>query len=345
MVPKFKGDSDDWLDDEDSSGGAGKGSARSVGQRPKKIQARALGLPLDQANGVVAEVFPNQCRVRMDVNQQDLLCTYRRAGVVSKSKDEMRERTPVAVGDRVLVNSTSSTTGVIEGICQRKNRISRPAPGRETEKLQHVLAANIDLMVVVASCREPEFSPGLVDRFLVAAEAEGVSACLCITKIDLQESQSVWKIYQDIGYPVFEVSSKKELGLAQLRQTLEAKTVVFCGHSGVGKTSLLRSILGSSIGKVGEVSGATGKGRHTTTGATLLNGPEGSRWIDTPGIREFGLMHVVPENLSQCFPEFQKVQCSQSHCLHLDEPQCGARELKRYSSYRRILESLLAGEN
>jgi putative ribosome biogenesis GTPase RsgA len=190
MVPKFNGDSDDWLDNEDMP------KSRGGGMRPKKSNvARSTALPADEANAVVSEVFPNLCKVRMDENQNELLCNYRRAEVVSKSKTELRERTPVAVGDRVLVAATDSAHGVVEGICTRSNRLSRPAPGRDGEKIHHVLAANIDLLVIVVSAREPDFSLGLVDRFLVAAEAEGVPTVLCVSKIDLHnEGEKAWDI-------------------------------------------------------------------------------------------------------------------------------------------------------
>lgn len=344
MSPKFRGGSDDWLDDERSV------QKRTAGVRPKKvISARSVGLPWEEANATVAEVFPNQCRVRLDQDQSHLLCSYRRANVVGKSKSEIRERTPVAVGDRVQVQSTGTDTGVIEGICQRKNSISRPAPGRDNEQFHHVLAANIDLLVIVVSCREPEFSAGLVDRFLIAAEIEKVPVCICVTKLDLldcspSEDSRPWKIYEDLGYRVVEVISKQGQGVPELESEILGKMVVFCGQSGVGKTSLLRALLKTEVGRVGTVNEFTGKGRHTTTGAVLLEGPERSKWIDTPGVREFGLALVSPEKLSQYFPEFLKVTCQAAPCLHREEEGCEVQSLPRYSSYRRILESLLAGE-
>lgn len=339
MSPKFRGNGEDWLDDE--------GSKRRSQSRAKKApEARSVGLPLDQANGIVAEVFPNQCRVKLDQEEVGILCSYRRAHVVSKSKTEVRERSPVAVGDRVLAKKTGDSTGVIEGICIRRNSLSRPAPGREAVNVQHVLAANVDFLVIVASAQEPLFSSGLVDRFLVASEAEGISPLLCITKMDLWESgEKPWAVYRDLGYDLFEVSIKKDLGVDDLQKKLEGHAAVFCGHSGVGKTSLLRDLLKVDIGKIGEVNELTGKGRHTTTGAVLLGGPQNSQWIDTPGVRGFGLSKVPPESLALYFPEFRKLQCSQIGCLHQEELGCLAQSLERYSSYRRILESLIAGEN
>lgn len=342
MAPKFRGNEEDWLDDE--KGGGRKGS----GHKPKKAQlARSTALPLESANATISEVFPKQCRVKMDEDQREILCSYRRAEVVSKGKPDVRERTPVAVGDRVLAKSTSPSSGVIEGLCVRKNYLVRPAPGREANKIHHVLAANVDLLVVVASAQDPIFSVGLVDRFLVAAQIGNIEALLCITKMDLWDSagEKPWQIYQKIGYGLYEVCSKSGQGLEQLLSQIKGKTVVFSGHSGVGKTSLLRVLLKSDIGKVGEVNKQTGKGRHTTTGAVLLGGPDHSQWIDTPGIREFGLVNIEPEQLAFGFPEFKGLECSKKGCLHLDEENCAAKELPRYPSYRRILLSVLSGEN
>jgi ribosome biogenesis GTPase len=342
MAPKFRGNSDDWLDDE-----AKKSSRQRSQNKQKKPQAKAVGLPPEEANATVAEVFPNQCRVWLDEGEARLLCAYRRAGVVGKSTEDIRERTPVTVGDRVKVSQTGGVTGVIEGICSRLNSLSRPAPGKVETKLYHVLAANIQTVVIVASTDLPAFSPGLIDRFLIAAQMENITPIICITKIDLRDTSSspAWKVYQDLGYSVFEISSKKGIRIEEFSQEIEGKTVVFCGHSGVGKTSLLRALLKSDIGKVGEVNEVTGKGRHTTTGAVLLGGPKNSRWIDTPGVKEFGLPHVDPDQLAQYFPEFHGLACGQSLCSHLNEEGCLAKSFARYSSYRRILESLLAGEN
>ncbi len=340
MTPKFRGDGNNWLDDELPK------SKRSPGNRAKVApKARSVGLPWRESNGVVAEVFRNQCRVQIDAikgQATSLLCSYRRAEVVSKKKDAGRERSPVAVGDRVLVVATDSLSGVIEGICERRNSLSRPAPGREEGSRYHVLAANIDILVVVASAKEPEFSSGLVDRFLVAAEAEGLQVILCLSKMDLHEpGQTPWIIYRQLGYELFEVCAQDGLAVQALRSRIAGQVVVFCGHSGVGKTSLLRALLQDEVGQVRAVNTQTGKGRHTTTGAVLLGGPLHSQWIDTPGVREFGLAQVLPENLSGHFPEFRNLECSGNGCLHQDEPGCQARSMKRYPSYLRILSSLL----
>jgi ribosome biogenesis GTPase len=209
--------------------------------------------------------------------------------------------------------------------------------------MRHTLVANIDLLVIVAACHEPEFTPGLIDRFLVAALAAGIEPLICVTKLDLFEGGAKpWALYSEIGFPVVETCAKTGIGLSDVRQAIEGKLATFCGHSGVGKTSLLNALLGFHVGRTGEVSASTGKGQHTTTGAYLI--PE-SRLIDTPGIREFGLLGIEAEALRKYFPEFQGATCADSDCWHRDEEGCTVKELPRYGSYRRMLESLLAGEN
>jgi ribosome biogenesis GTPase / thiamine phosphate phosphatase len=306
-----------------------------------RLRHESQALDPADANGTVAEVFPKLCKVRIDASGATLLCPYRRAQVYNREAAEadIRERTPVAVGDRVKVQVLGSQDGVVEGVSSRRNQLMRLAPGREGLQI-HILASNDDLLVIVAAVREPEFSPGLIDRFLVAGQIAGIETVICINKMDLrQQDESPWEIYSKIGIPVVPVSAKGAPGVQALQERIAGKLSVFCGHSGVGKTSLLRVLLGREIGRIGELSQATGKGRHTTTGAVLLEGP-GCRVIDTPGIREFGVVGIEPEELRHYFPEFRELGCAVTDCLHEDEPGCVAQELPRYSSYRRVLTSL-----
>jgi ribosome biogenesis GTPase len=339
-MPKYRGDSEDWLDQESA-----KGSKRGRAPGPKQKTDKAKPLPAEEANATVAEVFPNQCRVRLDVDRSEILCSYRRATVFQQG--DVRERSPVAVGDRVLAQRLNPQSGIVEGICLRRNHLSRPAPGREDQgKTQHVVAANVEYLVIVASASEPVFTPGLVDRYLVAATFAEIKPILCLNKIDqlAADAPRPTDPYRKLNYPVFEISSKQKIGIEPLLDTILGKSAVFCGQSGVGKTSLLRVLLGSEIGKVGHVSSATGKGKHTTTAAVLLGGPDQSDWIDTPGVREFGLAEIQPDQLKQYFPEFLNLHCRHPDCLHEDEEGCEARALLRYPSYRRILTSLRSGE-
>ena len=357
---KFRGGSDDWLDDQNSSR---RGTAK-----PKKKSSKAGYLDAALANAKIVEVFPKQARARMDEGGAELLCSYRRAQVI-QNDENYRERSPVAVGDRVQVTALNPQDGVIEGVCERRNSLARPAPGKdEASNIFHVIAANIDVLTIVASIKLPDFSPGLIDRYLIAAQAAGIESLICVTKVDLivgtetlAQPAGLWDEYRKLGYPVVMISAKAALGIEQLAPKIEGKTVVFCGHSGVGKTSLFRRILGTEVGKIGEVNIQTGKGRHTTTSAILYQRGTSS-WIDTPGIREFGLVGVTSENLQNYFPEFSKLPCTANGCSHIGHLQeekdqdryqvelvqapdgCDAAGLFRYPSFLRIHASLLERE-
>ncbi|MBY0471207.1 ribosome small subunit-dependent GTPase A [bacterium] len=338
MAPKYRGNSDDWWDDENSR----TGNVRSSPNKKKKKSTGESFVPFEKANAIVTEVFPNQCRARMLVTGEEMLCKYRRAQVFGDKK----ERSPVAVGDRALVERVGTNDGVISARAERRNSLARPAPDRDEEA--HVIAANLDCLAIVCSVVHPDFSPGLVDRFLVAAHANQIQPIIVVNKID-QLRPAQWKGYLDVGYHLYEVSAKDGLGLSQFLKEIEGKTVAFCGHSGVGKTSLLNAMLTSSERKVGSVSGVTGKGRHTTTSAILLQGPNGSSWIDTPGVREFGLFGIGTADLCNYFPEFKVAGCDHDNCRHWDEEGCEVKkgadsEYWRYPSYRRIYQSLLEDE-
>ncbi len=347
--------SDAWMDDQESA----RFHARSHHRKTAASTSRSKGatpLAPEDANATVIEVFPQLCRVRLDEDGTERLCSYRRAQVYEHGLggEGTRERSPVAVGDRVKASASNPQSGVVEGVALRQNQLVRPAPGRERSENSgvqpvHVVAANIDDLVIVASTLNPDFSPGLIDRFLVAAQMGGIRPVLCVSKIDLLPDATTkpWEIYRSLGIPIFEISSKSGTGVGVLRTALTGRKVVFCGHSGVGKTSLLRQLTESEIGRVGEVSEVTGKGRHTTTSAVLLHGPGNSLWIDTPGMRAFGLLGVKPETLQQYFPELEAAPCAEKPCSHgpeTESPGCAARGLPRYESFSRIRQSLLDGE-
>lgn len=342
MSPKFRGGEDEWLDDEGRHGS-------HTGKRKKTARESTAAIPLENANATVIEVYPNQCRVVLDNELTTLLCSYRGNGV--RKQTEMRERTFVAVGDRVVVaeiaREEGKESGVVEGVCPRENMLSRPAPGRDEGSLRQVIGANLDRVVIVVSAKTPEFSPGIVDRFLIAIQAAGIDPVICITKMDLVDPADVSPgvVYTTLGFSVFEVSSKTESGVDALRDDIMGQRVLFCGQSGVGKTSLLRVLLGTEIGKVNPVSVVTGKGKHTTTSTVMLTGPQGAKWMDTPGMSEFGLADVKSEELARYYPEFTGLECDQIGCYHVEETGCKAHELARYAGYVRIFQSLKAGEH
>ena len=294
MSPKFLGD--DELDEDQPT------SRRKASKKP--IQSQAKTLSLHKGNGTVTEIFPNQSAVRLDGSSQSVLCAYRMSTLAFGFSQ--RERSPVCVGDRVRVEA-----GVIVGRCERKNRLVRSAPN-VNNPLLHVLAANLDCLVIVSSAKDPEFSGGIVDRFLVAALSQKIDPILCVNKMDLIGSKDArpWSHYLAIGVPVIEISVGNGQGTEKLLDRVRGKITAFCGHSGVGKTSLLRRLLkDDTYGQTGLISQASGKGRHTTTGASMILGPYDSGFIDTPGIMNFGLIDITSErywrarNMSEIGPQ------------------------------------------
>ncbi len=327
MPRRFTGD-DDWLDDVEAL------SRPKAAKKP--VQSRAQILQPEEGNSTVTEIFPNQSATRLDGEAQTSLCGYRMSTLAFGLAK--RERSPVCVGDRVRVEA-----GVIVGRCERRNRLIRSAPNVRNPLL-HVLAANLDCLVIVAAAHEPEFSSGIIDRFLVAASAQKIQQILCINKADLikpYEARS-WSHYPAAGVTVVEVSARSGRGTDRLSALLRGKVAAFCGQSGVGKTSLLRRLLADeSYGRVGAVSETSDKGRHTTAGAVLLAGPDGSSLIDTPGVMNFGLIDVSRHDLLSHFPELSEAAGScGADCRHDAEEDCALRRLPRHASYRQILSSL-----
>lgn len=331
----------DWLDDEDESSGL-RSQDRKQGKNKKP--------PVDfldptEANAKVVEVFPGQAQVELDDTKARINCSYRKAKLPTQV---IQERAPVAVGDRVLVEVLSPQSGVICGVGRRQNALIRPTPEKETP---HVITTNIDCITIVVSIREPDFSIGIVDRFLVATYRLGITPVICVTKMDLlngpekEEFQQIEEIYGALGIKCFALSKlDKGDSLESLKLFLQGQRVVFCGHSGVGKTTLLNRLIGAAGAsrKTGEVNAVTGKGKHTTTGAYMI--PD-TNWVDTPGIRAFGFIGLPALEVLSFFPELQKLTCTAKGCFHRKFEQaeglCMATEdLPRLKSYQNIVESL-----
>ena len=273
---------------------------------------------------------------------------------------EIAETNPLAVGDRVSLRMEGDGSGLITEIHPRRNQLSRRAAGRTVGK-EHVIAANVDAAWCVQSAFSPKFNAGFVDRFLVMAEAYHLDAGLVINKIDLLEDEpraqdviAFWKeLYQNIGYPVLMTCAISGKGVDGLGDVLRGKTSVVAGPSGVGKTSLLNTLEPDLDLKTGVVSEKTQKGKHTTTFATLHQ-VAGGLVVDTPGIREFGIWDMAPEELGGYFVEFLPLigHCRFPDCTHDHEPDCavskamdeGAITPERYGSYLNILASLQEGK-
>lgn len=261
---------------------------------------------------------------------------------------------PVAVGDIVDISINQDDTGSIENIHERKNYVIRQ--GTHGQRSDQILASNIDVAFVVQSILKPRLKQGFIDRFLVTCEAYEVEPFIIINKVDLageKEKKQIEKlvhVYQDIGYHILTTSIKDEESLARLREELKDRTSVLIGHSGVGKTSLLNKLDPNIDQPTAGVSDYSEKGKHTTTFAKLIPLEFGGYIVDTPGIKEFGLVNIDPWELSLFFPEMldARMECKFNNCTHSHEPGCGVIEAfkngeispERYESYLNILDSL-----
>jgi len=261
------------------------------------------------------------------------------------------EESLLAPGDRVQVQFEKGE-GVVVATAPRKTRLMRLG-GVHSRIKQQVLAANIDELVIVASVKKPLFSPGLVDRFLIAAQQGGVEPVLCFNKIDLDAPPAAFLgLYQELGIPVFCTSCITGEGIQELEDCLAGKLCVFAGHSGVGKSSLLNAMDPELKLVTREVSEATLKGRHATTAGVLYMLHRDIRVIDTPGIRALGLWGLSAEEVSLYFPEIatESLYCKFRNCTHIHEKNCAVQKAvqqgviarARYESYRRIRSSIEA---
>jgi ribosome biogenesis GTPase len=282
----------------------------------------------------------------VDVGGETLFCRVR-GRFYEERGGQMR---PIAPGDRVTIERTTEGEGVVEEIHPRRTRLSRKAAHGE---LEQVIAANVDRVAIVVSTRDPPLRPGIIDRLIIAASNRGVEPFVVVNKIDLGRERKVEEVramFTDLGYEVVLTSATEGWGTDALAAMLADRTTVFAGHSGVGKSSLLNAVDSDLHLKVGEVSHATSKGRHTTTRAELLRLSGGGYVVDTPGIRAFGIWDVERADLDIFFKEFEPLieQCRFYDCTHEHEPDCAVRaavekgEVRRprYEAYRRILASL-----
>lgn len=270
--------------------------------------------------------------------------------------DDITSTNPVAVGDIVEmeIETEESSTAIIDEIHTRHNYINRQSPRHKHQ--HHIVASNLDQSLLVATLKEPKTSQGFIDRFLVASEMYHVPALVVFNKADLYKSKELERyealkaMYEAIGYKVFLVSAAKKEGVEEVLELLKNKTTLISGHSGVGKSSLLNVIFPDMNLRTQDVSGWSGKGQHTTTFAEMYDLPFGGRIIDTPGMREFGLVDISKQELSHYFPELRDRlnDCQFNNCLHVNEPGCAIKEAvmngavheDRYVSYVNILDSI-----
>lgn len=258
---------------------------------------------------------------------------------------------PVAVGDKVEFElEPNAETGVIDKLADRKNYIIRKSIN--LSKQAQIIAANLDQAFLVVTLASPRTSLGFIDRFLVTSEAYDIPISLIFNKVDLYNEvgmeivEQYKAIYEPLGYPCYEVSALKGININQIKDLLKDKVTLFSGHSGVGKSSLINAILPDFNIKTGEVSEWSDKGQHTTTFAEMHALPFGGYLIDSPGIRELGIVDIEKEELSHFFVEMRDRlnQCKFNNCRHINEPGCavikaveeGEIEPSRYDSYQSI---------
>lgn len=270
--------------------------------------------------------------------------------------DDITSTNPVAVGDNVEieVENEGENSVMITGIHDRRNYINRQSPRFQHQ--HHIVAANLNQSLLVATLKEPKTSQGFIDRFLVASEAYHVPAVIVFNKADLYKKKELekfeqWKqMYERVGFKVLLISATENSGIQEVKEILKDKTTLISGHSGVGKSSLLNAIFPDMNLKTQDVSGWSGKGQHTTTFAEMFDLSFGGRIIDTPGMREFGLVDITRQELSHYFPEMRNRlnDCQFNNCLHINEPGCAVKEAvaggeiheDRYVSYVNILNSI-----
>lgn len=259
----------------------------------------------------------------------------------------IRSTSPVAVGDRVGFDLDDEAIGVIHTIDQRENYLVRKSVN--LSKQLHIIGANIDLIFLVITLKNPETFTTFIDRFLVSAAAFGIETVLLFNKMDqyteeeLEMVNELKELYASIGYQSVFCSTKSGQGMSELRNLMKDNTSIFSGHSGVGKSTLINTVAPELRLKIGEISEQHGQGQHTTTFAEMFDLSFGGRIIDSPGIRGFGIADIDKEEIARYFKEFFKASenCKFNNCQHLSEPGCAVKsELEegtiaesRYQSY------------
>jgi len=291
---------------------------------------------------------------------EEILCSLK--GKFKKDyemkKDKLFFTDFIAVGDYVEFEMNKDLTGVITKIEERRNHLSRKLPkvrgaSYRGERLEQVIAANIDNVIIITSVTSPEFNNRVLDRFLAAVESSHLKVIIVMNKIDLDETgiSADWKnLYEGIGYRFILTSAETNVGISLLKEELRDAKNLFWGHSGVGKSSLLNKLYSELNLKIGEISQFSSKGTHTTVTSVMIKVEENTFIIDTPGIREIDPYGIRKSDLGHYFVEFVDYinTCKFNTCTHHHEPGCAVIaavennliSTERYDSYLRILDTI-----
>ncbi|MBP6000056.1 MAG: ribosome small subunit-dependent GTPase A [Sediminibacterium sp.] len=247
--------------------------------------------------------------------------------------DAITSTNPIAVGDWVdcEMETDAEQAVMIHHIIERDNYVARQSP--HNKRQQHIIASNMDQSILLATLKSPKTSQGFIDRFLVSCEAFHIPAIIVFNKADLYGEEELERyaeleaMYEAVGYKVLLISIEQKIGLEPLDALLKNKTTLVSGHSGVGKSSLINYLFPDLDLNTQEVSGWSGKGMHTTTFAQMYDYPGGGAVIDTPGMRELGLVNLAKEELAQYFPEMRARMegCQFNNCQHINEPGCAVK--------------------
>lgn len=311
-----------------------------LGQESPEVGETDARLPV----GVVVAIGPRSAQVELDG----------RTLTAALAKDlAERQQSEIAVGDQVEVDRRSDDSAIIQAVRPRRTKLSRPDPGAANR--ERVIVANVDVVVIVVSVVSPPLHPRLIDRYLIAIGRGGAQAAICVNKAELldpetlREELAALRPYRALGLPIAICSATEGRGSDELRTMISGQVSAFVGHSGVGKSSLLNSLRPDLGLEVGAVSAGNRRGAHTTTRSTMWDLGGGTRIIDTPGVRSFGLWNLEAADLPWYFPEFASVRrCKFRDCRHTHEPGCAVKEAvdageisrDRYETYLRILDSL-----
>ncbi len=269
--------------------------------------------------------------------------------------DGITSTNPIAVGDYVEMQAEGGEDNtIISEIYDRKNYIARVSPHNKHH--HHIVASNLDQTLLFATLKDPKTSQGFIDRFLVTSEAYHIPAIVVFNKADvyrkkeLEKFETVKSIYETIGYRVVLTSMVTGQGTEEIKEMLNNKITLMSGHSGVGKSTFINTIFPDLKLRTQEVSGWSGKGLHTTTFAEMFDLPINGKIIDTPGVREFGLVDISKQELSHYFPEMRERlnDCQFNNCMHINEPGCAIKNAlnqghiheDRYVSYLTILDTM-----